>query len=282
MCPQAMHTSIDHPGYGAHHEAMSVKLKSQILRIRIERGFAQDEHTNLITERSAKLKELTKLWTNQRRKYLQDTSVRRYAPHMKCTTNNDVPTYVLVLQSTVLRNLHHVYVVDRQTTLVEEQSSRMVADMRQGMVRRGEETTLLEVQMLNDMARVQADEQDMHKNYDCRLSQQRNEISVMMLQQQEVHHHHHPTEDENDRLLIIDDDELDQLIESIAQDSIKKLEDNNNKYSSSSPKAVSTQKTRKSLISLGEMLFLREKPEKPKNSKHSCFIWPSSSSHDQQ
>jgi hypothetical protein len=147
----------------------------------------QDRHMNLasnIRERlkyELKLKEVKKRYQQRYKSFLRETSVRNYTPYMKSI---DVPGYLVVLQSNVLRNLHQLCVVDAQKVLVEQQSAAMVAEMKRTIISLGDERAKVEMQMLNNMAVIQAEEQSMHQSYASVISEQTKKIDVLQKQRQ--------------------------------------------------------------------------------------------------
>jgi len=152
------------------------KIKSQILRIRIERDFAKQRQFQNTEEKRHKLKTVTHTFQKRHDAFIRDNSVRTYAPYMR---SSEMPTYLLVLQAKVLKLLHQLCVADEQQKLVEVQSKRTVAGIRKEIFQLGEERTELELRMLNYMAEVQAEEQDMHKSYESILSLQNEELELL-------------------------------------------------------------------------------------------------------
>jgi hypothetical protein len=190
-----------------HHSATgpklsrSEKMNSQILRIRLERDFSKQRQCQMLEEKYKKLKQLKKVFFQRQNDFIKDNSVRTYAPYMR---SSEMPTYLLVLQSKVLKSLHQVCVLEEQKVLVEAQSKRTVAGMRKEVLKLGEEQTQLELQMLNCMVKIQSEEQSMHKSYESLLSVQTEELEVL----QEA---------------VDEDDELEQLIDQIANESVMAL-----------------------------------------------------------
>jgi hypothetical protein len=148
-----------------------------------------------------KLKELKKRYQLRYKTFLRETSVRNYTPYMK---SQDVPGYLVVLQSNVLRNLHQLCVVDAQKILVEQQSTAMVTEMKRTIISLGDDRAKIEMQMLNHMANIQSEEQSMHQSYASILSDQTEKINMLQKQQK------------GDTWEDMIDQELDDLMELIA------------------------------------------------------------------
>lgn len=244
-------------------ETLKAKLESQIVSVRCARNLDRQKHLIAMDVLSLKLKELVKLFNQRFKAFLRDTSVRLYSPYMK---SQDTPTYLLILQATVLRNLHQMCVVEEQKNLVEKQSNHAIARLRQTIVQLGDEKTQLEVSMLNAMAKIHAEEQAMHESYASVLSQQTEHIG-----------HLQDTINESDVERLIDE-ELDVLIESIALDGVAKLKDAAPKRSHVPTRGtrplqyspVLQRKATKKSLSLGEMLTIGDK-EKQQTSFHTSI-----------
>lgn len=232
-------------------KAAKPKLKSLILRIRLEREFAKQRQAQALAEQKEKLKKLTKEFHKRQQGFILEVPVRKYAPYMR---SNDMPSYLMVLQSKVLRNLHQLCVIDSQKKLVEKQCADQVAHLRKEMVLLVETKAMLEVKVLTAMAKMQAEEDAMHQSYESILSEQMSDLGA--LQEQVL--------DDVDQLL---DDELDMLIDAIANESVERLVTRKPEVKpvvikqSWSPRN-SPRKSGKRSLTLGELLTIDEKDKK--------------------
>jgi hypothetical protein len=181
--------------------SLSEKLNAQIVRIRLERDFAKQQQFQLLDDKHQTLKKLQKVFFQRQDVFFKDNSVRRYAPYMR---SSEMPTYLLVLQSKVLKSLHQLCVLQAQKVLVEAQSKHTVAGMRREIIKLEEEHTELEIKMLNFMVQIQSEEQTMHTSYESLLSTQTEELEVL-------------------REAVDEDDELEKIIDQIANESVMAL-----------------------------------------------------------
>ena len=94
----------------------------------------------------------------------RDISIAQYTSAIK-EKNPQLPAYVLVLQSKVLRNVHHLCVVDAQLRLLEEQSNEMMAMVKQQARRTTEEGTEVEKDLLSSLVEVQRQETDLRDSF---------------------------------------------------------------------------------------------------------------------
>lgn len=226
----------------------STKLKSLILRIRLERDFEKQRQAQALAERNENLKQLTKLFHKRQQDFLREVPVRKYAPFMR---SNDMPSYLMVLQSKVLRNLHQLCVIDSQKKLVEQQCAHQVGSYRKEMVLLVETKAKLEVQLLTAMAKVSAEENAMHESYESILSEQVSDLGVLQEAVQE--------EDDADLDQQLDD-ELDMLIDAIANESVEKLLSCNNKKNKKPP--PSPKKLNRRSLTLSELLHIDGEKQK--------------------
>ena len=111
FCGSSSDCDEDHQLLQDDFETRKAKLERQIVSVRCARNLDRQQHMIAMEVQSLKLKELVKLFNQRFKAFLRDTSVRRYSPYMK---SQDTPTYLVILQSTVLRNLHQLCVLDDQ------------------------------------------------------------------------------------------------------------------------------------------------------------------------
>mmetsp|Transcript_26144 Transcript_26144/g.39567 ORF Transcript_26144/g.39567 Transcript_26144/m.39567 type:complete len:234 (+) Transcript_26144:153-854(+) len=141
-------------------DATFERLTNKIHRVRIERQLAMQQH-------ELELQKQQQVLSEQRQRYNEKmssfSSIRHYSPYIGSNTIH-VPVKVIVLQSKYLAQMHRTCVTLKQFTLMEEQASKLVANLRSDRLEFLQDHAQLLSQIVESISESEADRKQLQES----------------------------------------------------------------------------------------------------------------------
>jgi hypothetical protein len=150
-------------------------IKHDILRIRLQREFDYQAYNASYKAKKRCLRNLRETYEKRIRALLENLALHQYASILKC--NSAVPSYILIVQSKALRNLHQAVVMSAQLKLVENQSKELIDSMKEHRVGLIAELSEVQKEGLNRMVRIQMEDEDLSSSLRSVLREQNLQIA---------------------------------------------------------------------------------------------------------
>lgn len=147
--------------------------KAELLRIRIEREIDSQIHNEEVDSLNTRLATTRNALEIKLAEMNEDVALHQYAKVLK---NNKMPTYILVLQAKVLRNLHHFCIADAQLKLVQKQSAELISAMKEHRLDLMFEQSQVQKEGLNYMVQLQMEDEELSTSFSHTMRRQSEEM----------------------------------------------------------------------------------------------------------
>ena len=147
--------------------------KAELLRIRLERQIDTQIHNDEVDSLHNRLATTRKALEVKLAEMNEDVALHQYAKVLK---SNKMPSYILVLQAKVLRNLHHFCIADAQLKLVQKQSAELISAMKEHRLDLMFEQSQVQKEGLNYMVQLQMEDEELSTSFSHTMQRQSEEM----------------------------------------------------------------------------------------------------------
>lgn len=158
-------------------------LRTQIAMIRAQREMANKAHEKYVQEVEQRIRVLHARINMLRKDFHKHAVVHRYAADLK---NENVPSYIVVLQAKLCREVHNMCVDEAQLKLAKRLNRKLVKFANKQCMDLEQEKSLIEVQMLNSMAEVEIQQKELQQEYSEKLREQRMAVADIQMEISQV------------------------------------------------------------------------------------------------
>ena len=148
-------------------------LRAKIAMIRAQRELANKAHAKEVQEKEQRIRLLHARIKMLRKDFHKHAVVHRYAAELK---DENVPSYIVVLQAKLCREVHHMCVDEAQLKLAKRLAAEMATFANKQMMDLEQERSLLEVKVLNSMAQLEIQQKELQREYNEKVREQRLEV----------------------------------------------------------------------------------------------------------
>lgn len=149
------------------------ELQAEVEAAKLERQLRRENYAEEIANLEAALARTTEAFTTAHEEFHRDFSIRQYTPSIK---HNKLPSYIVILQAKVLRNVHHLCVVDSQYKMMQSQAEKLTAHIKKSARELSEEGAREQMDLVNQMMRLQGEEEEMREGYMSTVRRQSTEL----------------------------------------------------------------------------------------------------------
>jgi len=145
-------------------------LRTQIAMIRAQREMANKAHEKEVQEKEQRIRLLRARIKMLRKDFHKHAAVHQYAAELK---DENVPSYIVVLQAKLCREVHHMCVDEAQLKLSKRIAGKLAKFANKQVMDLEQERSLLEVQVLNSMAQLEVQQKELQQEYSEKVREQR-------------------------------------------------------------------------------------------------------------
>ena len=154
-------------------EAKVESAKDEIVRIRQERFIQNQRREEMVTTMKHGLEMIHQALDVKNAELKEDMALHQYAKVLKDTKT---PSYILILQAKVLRNLHHFCIMDCQLKLAEQQTEHLIAAMKEEKFELLLEQSKVQQEGMEIMLRLQMEDERLSNSFRQVMRQQNEEM----------------------------------------------------------------------------------------------------------
>lgn len=148
-------------------------LRAQIAMIRAQREMTNKTHDKEVKEKEQRIRLLQARIRMLRKDFHKHATVYRYAAELK---DENVPSYIVVLQAKLCREVHHMCVDEAQLKLTKKIAAKMAKFANKQMMDLEQERSELEVKVLNSMAQLEIRQKELQQEYNEKVREQRRKV----------------------------------------------------------------------------------------------------------
>mmetsp|Transcript_9851 Transcript_9851/g.22740 ORF Transcript_9851/g.22740 Transcript_9851/m.22740 type:complete len:290 (+) Transcript_9851:363-1232(+) len=150
-------------------------VRAEIRRVKFEREASKKAYQVHMDDLSEKFHNVKAEFQQKQDKFVANLSIRQYNKCIKDTSGN-VPSYLQILQAKVLRSVHHMVVLDNQLRLAQGYAKDLVGFLKRTIREMTLESTDTQARLLNEMALLQRQEEEMQASCQSRIQKQSLEL----------------------------------------------------------------------------------------------------------
>ena len=164
----------------ARHEQARKALELEILRLRFTRHRDQLAHEQLIRDHARHILNLDSRIQHYFAHYKQKVeALHHYESYLYPDNTLQPPPVILSLEAKVLRDVHHMDILDKQLALAKRQSKKLIRQFQKELAEQTQTKTVVEQDLLDQMVKLQKAEQYMHESFRITQEQQIQEIDEL-------------------------------------------------------------------------------------------------------
>ena len=162
-------------------------LRTQIAMIRAQREMANKANEKDVQEKEQRIRVLHARINMLRKDFHKHAVVHRYAAELK---DENVPSYIVVLQAKLCREVHNMCVDEAQLKLAKRIASKLAKFGNKQCMDLEQEKSLIQVQLLNSMAEVEIQQKELQQEYSEKVREQRMAVADIQMEIGQVQSSH--------------------------------------------------------------------------------------------
>jgi uncharacterized membrane protein YkoI len=148
-------------------------LRTQIELIRGAREMASNDHARVVQEKKQRIRLLQMRITTLRKDFHKHAPIHKYAAELKVM---ETPSYIIILQAKLCREVHRMCAEDNQLKLCKSNVKSLGKFCLKQVREMEQEQSQLELEVLNGMARLEAQQKELQEDYNEKVHQQRLQV----------------------------------------------------------------------------------------------------------